>query len=386
MTNTKEALYAKMYAWLRQQHWSNSPMAVVMDPKRNVELGAYCPSEELLDEKILTALRIPHTRLREVEQDNTPALMPVPPPENLRLNIYTGAPGGGCMDVGHIELSGYRLVAEERVKPSPAALEKCRALLLKHGICEDCGEMYSHDIDAPFASCNCKQSEWYELTPYMQLQKRLREEESRNATVSAVQFAISCPDGLDFLRLWNEGEFETLRKDWPEAPEEVYIGADPLHPKTMTAQEKAAAIVAQWPEWKRNYQLTKHCSPQAPETFAVTYIERREGGPMLFRRPLSDWPEWAEPLKKAVEEQPTPPAKKYMPIHSTHLSIPMEMLNEEWARKNHNQSLDRLAERGGLAAYEALDIIKRQRFVYGNTKKNTLEFLEWVVAAQEKKP
>jgi hypothetical protein len=35
-------------------------------------------------------------------------------------------------------------------------------------------------------------------------------------------------DKLQFLRLWNEGEFEVLRREWPEAPEAIYIGADPL--------------------------------------------------------------------------------------------------------------------------------------------------------------
>jgi len=26
-----------------------------------------------------------------------------------------------------------------------------------------------------------------------------------------------------------EGEFDVLRKEWPDAPEDVYIGADPLY-------------------------------------------------------------------------------------------------------------------------------------------------------------
>lgn len=48
-------------------------------------------------------------------------------------------------------------------------------LLNTHGVCTDCGEMYHHDIDEPFASCDCKQSEWYSFTPYMRLQERLKE-------------------------------------------------------------------------------------------------------------------------------------------------------------------------------------------------------------------
>ena len=48
-------------------------------------------------------------------------------------------------------------------------------LLHKHGICTKCGEMYSHSIDEPFASCDCGTSEWYNLTPYMELEKKIDE-------------------------------------------------------------------------------------------------------------------------------------------------------------------------------------------------------------------
>ncbi|MGR2849159.1 hypothetical protein ABMX62_19130 [Vibrio vulnificus] len=50
-----------------------------------------------------------------------------------------------------------------------------------------------------------------------------------NAAVAAIQFALETDDGLSFLRLWNEGEFDVLRKEWPDAPEAIYIGADPLY-------------------------------------------------------------------------------------------------------------------------------------------------------------
>src|SRR5690606_16583817 len=49
--------------------------------------------------------------------------------------------------------------------------------------------------------------------------------------VAAIQFALNDPEGMTFLRLWNEGEFETLRREWPEAPSSIYIGADPLATK-----------------------------------------------------------------------------------------------------------------------------------------------------------
>ena len=58
-----------------------------------------------------------------------------------------------------------------------------------------------------------------------------------------------------------------------------------------------------------------------------------------------------------------------MPVHSTHSvvhpwPIPMELLNEEWAQRNHSQSLNRLAERGGLSMCEALAIIERRPYEY----------------------
>lgn len=45
---------------------------------------------------------------------------------------------------------------------------------------------------------------------------------------AAIQFALNDPEGMTFLRLWNEGEFDTLRREWPDAPSTVYVGADPL--------------------------------------------------------------------------------------------------------------------------------------------------------------
>jgi hypothetical protein len=49
------------------------------------------------------------------------------------------------------------------------------------------------------------------------------------AAVAAIQFALDDDDGMQFLRLWNGGDFDDIRREWPEAPEEVFMGADPLH-------------------------------------------------------------------------------------------------------------------------------------------------------------
>lgn len=51
-------LDAARYRWLRKQHWNDAAIAVVADPKKNVRLGTYCPSEELLDAAIDAAMLV----------------------------------------------------------------------------------------------------------------------------------------------------------------------------------------------------------------------------------------------------------------------------------------------------------------------------------------
>lgn len=62
---------------------------------------------------------------------------------------------------------------------------------------------------------------------------------NQNAAVAAIQFALETEDGLTFLRLWNQGDFNTIRREWPEAQEAVYIGADPLHSGTANVMDVA---------------------------------------------------------------------------------------------------------------------------------------------------
>jgi hypothetical protein len=50
-----------------------------------------------------------------------------------------------------------------------------------------------------------------------------------NAAVAAIAFALRTEEGMDFLECWNEGNFEAIRREWPDAPEDVFIGADPLY-------------------------------------------------------------------------------------------------------------------------------------------------------------
>ncbi|MCO8402789.1 hypothetical protein ABEG10_38150 (plasmid) [Burkholderia cenocepacia] len=53
------------------------------------------------------------------------------------------------------------------------------------------------------------------------------------AAVAAIQYALGAEDGIVWLSLWNEGEFDRCREGWPDAEDDCYIGADLMHPETQ---------------------------------------------------------------------------------------------------------------------------------------------------------
>lgn len=74
--------------------------------------------------------------------------------------------------------------------------------------------------------------------------------------------------------------------------------------------------------------------------------------------------------------------EKQMRVHSASQkvpgcpeSVPMGMLNEEWAKCNHGQTLNRLNERGGLSIGEMICNIERRKLVFQNTNNEGLPIL-----------
>ncbi|UDM18880.1 hypothetical protein [Vogesella sp. XCS3] len=55
--------------------------------------------------------------------------------------------------------------------------------------------------------------------------------EKNDPALAVLRFMMTLDDhdAMDYLRAWNEGCFAECRKEWPEAPAECYIGADPLY-------------------------------------------------------------------------------------------------------------------------------------------------------------
>lgn len=69
-----------------------------------------------------------------------------------------------------------------------------------------------------------------DLLTYIKQQQQM--EAAANA-VFTFMLKYPCESPLEFLRCWNEGNFDALRAEWPEAPDEIYIGPDQFHPKTI---------------------------------------------------------------------------------------------------------------------------------------------------------
>lgn len=51
------------------------------------------------------------------------------------------------------------------------------------------------------------------------------------AASEAIKFSIEINEGKKFLQYWLDGDFDAIRKEWPNAPESVYIGVDYFHVK-----------------------------------------------------------------------------------------------------------------------------------------------------------
>ena len=48
-----------------------------------------------------------------------------------------------------------------------------------------------------------------------------------DAAIEAMKYALRTDEGMEFLRCWMHGDFDAIRKEWPDAPKSVFVGADP---------------------------------------------------------------------------------------------------------------------------------------------------------------
>jgi hypothetical protein len=69
-----------------------------------------------------------------------------------------------------------------------------------------------------------------------------------HSAVAAIQYAIDkCEDdgdAMQFLGYWNNGDFDVIRRNWPDVPEAVFADADPLHKQYKKKEEDAGEVMA----------------------------------------------------------------------------------------------------------------------------------------------
>lgn len=79
------------------------------------------------------------------------------------------------------------------------------------------GDAFEVDVDAANGSLTLRPA-------------RQKDSRHADASLAAIDYALKLgagDGGIEFLSCWQEGDFESIRNEWPGAPEAVFIGADP---------------------------------------------------------------------------------------------------------------------------------------------------------------
>lgn len=50
-------------------------------------------------------------------------------------------------------------------------------------------------------------------------------QDDQSPAVAAINFSLRTTEGLEFLRAWRQGDWDVIRREWPEAPESVFVTA-----------------------------------------------------------------------------------------------------------------------------------------------------------------
>lgn len=67
-----------------------------------------------------------------------------------------------------------------------------------------------------------------EITPGVMTLRSIQPQQAPNdSALAALKFALQADDGMTFLHCWMAGDFDAIRKEWPNVPDTVFVGADP---------------------------------------------------------------------------------------------------------------------------------------------------------------
>lgn len=53
-----------------------------------------------------------------------------------------------------------------------------------------------------------------------------RQSPDKSPAVAAIEFAMATDEGMEFLNCWLHGDFDAIRKEWPDCPQAVFDGAE----------------------------------------------------------------------------------------------------------------------------------------------------------------
>lgn len=65
-------------------------------------------------------------------------------------------------------------------------------------------------------------SAWMTCSDLVQRHEQRSQERMPKATLAAMEYAASADEGQAFLTCWLEGDFEAIRREWPDAPASIY--------------------------------------------------------------------------------------------------------------------------------------------------------------------
>ena len=87
-------------------------------------------------------------------------------------------------------------------------------------------EIKRWEVGDGYGTYVCDDGDWVAYVDHEEEVNKIQS--SYNAVISYMLGKGYMEEPLQFLRCWNEGNFEALREEWPDAPEEIYL-ADPLY-------------------------------------------------------------------------------------------------------------------------------------------------------------
>ena len=66
-------------------------------------------------------------------------------------------------------------------------------------------------------------SAWLNCSDLIHRHERHNQSAMPVAAKAAMEYAVVAEEGQVFLKLWQEGDFDSIRKEWPDAPETIYV-------------------------------------------------------------------------------------------------------------------------------------------------------------------